>query len=110
LPVGHQTRQLADQRQRILWHRPALLASPIHLQLQRGAITAPPMQDHLDEAAFESHDDPMQGRAQDPLASRCCRRWVRPGEIEIVAKLISASRPRRAPSHYRHLAITEGIA
>src|SRR6266436_4499625 len=85
LLVGHQARQLADQRQRILGHRPAMFAHPIHLQIQRGVVPALPMQDHLDEAAFDAHNDLVQCRAQDPLACRCCRSRVRPGELEIGA-------------------------
>ena len=34
-----------------------MLADPIHLQLQRGVVAALPMQDHLDEATFDAHDD-----------------------------------------------------
>ena len=87
LLVGHQARQLADQGQRILGHRPAMFAHPIHLQLQRGVVTTLPMQDHVDEATVDSHDDLVQRRAQDPLACRCCRSRVRPGKLEIGAEL-----------------------
>ena len=45
------------------------------------------MQDHLDEAAFDAHNDLVQCRAQDPLARCCCRSRVRPGEFEIGAEL-----------------------
>ena len=45
------------------------------------------MQDHLDEAAFDAHDDLVQCRAQDPLACRCRRSRVRPGQLEIGAEL-----------------------
>src|SRR5437868_2953938 len=40
LLVGHQARQLADQRQRVFGHCPAMLAGSIHLQLQRGVVSA----------------------------------------------------------------------
>src|SRR4029077_17845525 len=65
LLVGHQARQLADQRQGVFGHRPAMLAAPIHPQLQRGVVSALPMQDHLDEAAFDARDDLVQRCAQD---------------------------------------------
>src|SRR5204863_6050315 len=87
LLVGHQARQLADQRQRVFGHCPAMLAGSIHLQLQRGVVSALPMQDHLNEAALDAHDDLVQCRAQDPLARCCCRSRVRPGEFEIDAEL-----------------------
>ena len=83
LLVGHQARQLADQRQGIFGHRPAMLAGPIHLQIQRGVVPTLPMQDHLDEAAFDAHNDLVQCHAQDPVAGRCCRSRMRPGELEI---------------------------
>src|SRR5258708_7649498 len=70
LLVWHQARQLADKQQRIIRNRPAMLADPIHLERQRGVVSALPMQDHLDEAAFDSHDDLVQCRAPDPLACR----------------------------------------
>src|SRR5215831_1735410 len=76
LLVGHQARQLADQRQGIFGHCPTMLADPIHPQLQRGVVPALPMQNHLDEAAFDTHDDLVQCRTQDPLAYRCCRSRV----------------------------------
>src|SRR4051812_26161008 len=52
LLVGHQACQFADQRQGVFRHCPAMLAGSIHLQLQRGVVSALPMQDHLDEAAL----------------------------------------------------------
>jgi len=64
-----------------------MLADPIHPQLQRSVVSALPMQDHLDEAAFDARDDLVQRCAQNPFA-RCCRRsWVRPGELQIGTEL-----------------------
>jgi len=87
LLVGHQARQLADQQQGIFGHRPAMLAGPIYLRIQHGVVAALPMQDHLDEAAFDAHNDLVQCHAQDPVAGRCCRSRMRPGELEIGAEL-----------------------
>src|SRR5947209_10438472 len=64
-----------------------MLAGSIHLQLERGVVSAVPMQDHLKEAALDAHDDLVQCRAQDPLARCCCRSRVRPGEFEIGTEL-----------------------
>ena len=64
-----------------------MLASPIHLQLQRGVVSALPMQDHLDEATFDARDDLVQRCAQDPLARCCCRSRMRPGELQIGTEL-----------------------
>src|SRR5215471_18840113 len=61
---------------------PALAASS-HLQLQRGVVSALPMQDHLDEATFDAHDDLVQCGAEDPFTGFCCRGRVRPSELEI---------------------------
>src|SRR5258708_2974619 len=102
LLVWHQARQLADKQQRIIRNRPAMLADPIHLERQRGVVSALPMQDHLDEAAFDSHDDLVQCRAQDPLACRGCRGGVRPRAIKIRAELhqvlpLLLSQGRRLP-------------
>src|ERR1700730_12747374 len=91
LLVGHQARQLTDQQQGIFGHRPAMLAGPVDLQIQRGVVPTLPMQDYLDEAPFDAHNDLVQCRAQDPLACRCGRSRVRPGELEIGAK------PQKAP-------------
>src|ERR1700731_2355953 len=44
LLVGHQARQLADQRQGVFGHRPAMLADPIHPQIQHGVVPTLPMQ------------------------------------------------------------------
>jgi hypothetical protein len=52
-------------------------AGPIDLQLQRGVVPALPMQDQLDEAAFDAYHDLMQCRAQDPFARFRCRSQVR---------------------------------
>jgi hypothetical protein len=43
LLVGHQTRQLADQRQGILWYRPPVLTDPIPSQPQRGVVPSLPV-------------------------------------------------------------------
>ena len=64
-----------------------MLAGPIYLQIQHGVVAALPMQDHLDEAAFDAHNDLVQCHAQDPVAGRCCRSRMRPGELEIGAEL-----------------------
>jgi hypothetical protein len=47
-----------------------MLAGPIHLQLQPGVVPALPMYHHLNEAAFDPHNDFLQRRTQDPLARR----------------------------------------
>src|SRR3984893_8085955 len=60
---------------------------PWIFRFQRGVAPTLPMQDHLDEAAFDARNDLVQCRAQDPLAGRCCRSRMRPGEIEIGAEL-----------------------
>jgi len=60
-----------------------MLAGPIDLQLQRGVVSALPMQDHLNDAAFDAHDDLVQCRAQNPFARFCRRSRVRPGELQI---------------------------
>src|SRR5215472_11434371 len=41
------------------------------------------MQDHLDEATFDAHDDLVQCGAEDPFTGFCCRGRVRPSELEI---------------------------
>jgi hypothetical protein len=64
-----------------------MLAGPVDLQIQRGVVPTLPMQDHLDKAAFDAHNNLVQCRAQDPLAGRCCRSRMRPGELEIGAEL-----------------------
>jgi hypothetical protein len=63
--------QLADQGQSILGYRPTVLANPIHLQLQRGVVSALPMQDHLDKTVVDAHDNLVQYRPQDSFARRC---------------------------------------
>src|SRR6267142_2735000 len=78
-----------------------MLAGPIHLQLQRGMVSALPMQDHLDEAAFDAYDDLVQCGAQDPLA-RCCRRSrVRPSELQIGTELHQVQRRSSSPATSR---------
>jgi len=64
-----------------------MLAGPIHLQLERRVIPALPMQDHLNEAAFDAHHDLVQCGAQDPLACFRRRRWVRPSQLQIGTEL-----------------------
>src|SRR4029077_10854700 len=72
-------------------YRPAMLAGPIYLQLQRGVVPALPVQDHLDEAAFDTYDDLVQCGAQDPLARFCRRSRVRPSELQIGTELHQVS-------------------
>jgi hypothetical protein len=60
-----------------------MLAGPIDLQLQHGVVPALPMQDHLNEAAFNAHDDLVQCGAQDPFARFCRCSRVRPSELQI---------------------------
>src|SRR5271166_5800069 len=86
LLVGHQPGELPDQRQGILWNCPAMLACGVPLYLQGGMIASLPMQDHLDEAAFDAHDDLAQGGTNNPLARCRCRRRMRPGEFQIGAE------------------------
>ena len=64
-----------------------MLTDRIHLQLQRRVIAALPMQDHLDKPALNARDNLLQRRAQNPFA--CCRTRcrMRPGTLEISAKL-----------------------
>jgi hypothetical protein len=45
------------------------------------------MQDHLDEATFDAHDDFVQCGAQDPLAGFRRRGRVRPSELQIGTEL-----------------------
>ena len=63
-----------------------MLADPIDLQLQRGVVPGLPMQDHLNEAAFNAHDDLVQCGAQDPFARFCRRSRVRPRKLQIGAE------------------------
>jgi hypothetical protein len=50
-------------------------------------VPALPMQDHLNEAAFDTHDNLVQCGAQDPLARFCRRSRVRPSELQIGTEL-----------------------
>src|SRR5262249_26273395 len=63
-----------------------MLANSIDLQLQRGVVSALPMQDHFNEAAFNAHDDLVQCGAQDPFARLCRRSRVRPRKLQIGAE------------------------
>ena len=63
-----------------------MLAGPIDLQLQRGVVAALPVQNQLNEAAFDAHDDLVQCGAQDPFAGFCRHRRVRPSELQIGAE------------------------
>src|SRR6516225_7348626 len=63
------------------------LPAPFIFRFSTVWVAALPMQDHLDEAALDAHNDLVQCRAQDPLAGRCCRSRMRPGELEIGAEL-----------------------
>ena len=54
--------------------------------MQYPMIASLPMQDHLDEAAFDAHDDLAQGGTNNPLARCRCRRRMRPGEFQIGAE------------------------
>src|SRR5438094_7869219 len=84
-----------------------MLAGPIYLQLQWGVVSALPMQDHLNEAAFDAYDDLVQCGAQDPLA-RCCRRSrVRPSELQIGTELHQVP-PLLLPQRYRLLRLKLG--
>src|SRR5215813_9901269 len=65
-----------------------MLADPIDLQLQRGVVPSLPMQDHLQEAAFDAHDNLVQWGAQDTLARFCSRSRVRPSELKIGTELL----------------------
>src|SRR5712671_2040938 len=87
LPVRHQPRQLADQRQCILGYRPAVLADSIPLHFQRSVVAALPMQDHLDILGLNAHDDFAQSRTQDSLACRRRCRRMRPSACEVGAEL-----------------------
>src|SRR5215471_10582399 len=60
-----------------------MLANSIDLQLQRGVVSALPMQDHLNKAAFDTHDNLVQCGAQDPFARFYRRSRMRPGELQI---------------------------
>jgi hypothetical protein len=50
--------------------RPAVFAARVLLDLQRGVIAAAPVQNHVDEAVLDPHNDLMQNGAYDPLARR----------------------------------------
>ena len=45
------------------------------------------MQDHLDEATFDAHDDLVDSRAQDPFTRRGSGRRMRPRQLKIGAEL-----------------------
>jgi len=50
-------------------------------------IPALPVQHHVDDRAFLAHHDLVERRAQDPLARSGRGAWMRPGQLEIGAKL-----------------------
>jgi hypothetical protein len=70
LSIWHQTRQLTQERYRILRRRPMVPADSIQSQLdvQCSVVSAPPVQNHADDCAFLAHHDLVERCAQDPLA------------------------------------------
>ena len=87
LSIWHQTRQLTQERYRILRRRPMVPADSIQSQLdvQCSVVSAPPVQNHADDCAFLAHHDLVERCAQDPLARSGCGCWMRPGQLEIGA-------------------------
>ena len=74
LSIRHQTRQLAHELLRVLRLWPTAPAGGVQsqLDLERGVVTAPPVQNHIDDRVLLAHHDLVERRAQNTLTRSGC--------------------------------------